>query len=83
MIHLVKYPTLNSSGDLEILSGVPPCFLAQRDKKLKATEINNCAVPTAQGTDVRFVDCVIKGKGPFDREPTDTISQAGWENQVK
>lgn len=80
MIHLVKYTTLDNSGDLEILSGVPPCFLAQRDKKLKAAEINNCAVPTAQGTDVRFVDCVVKGKGPFDREQIDTVSQAGWEN---
>lgn len=79
----MKYEILDNSGDLEILSGVPLCFLAQKDKKLKATKINNCAVPTAQGTRVRFVDCVVKGKGPLDREQIDILSQAGWEGQVK
>lgn len=79
----MKYTTPDNSGDLEILSGVPPCFLAQGDKKLKATEMNTCAVPTALGTHVRFVDCVVKGKGPLGREQIDTLSQAGWEGQVK
>lgn len=39
--HLVDYTTVNNSGDLEILSGLSSCLLAQKDKKLKAAGVNN------------------------------------------
>lgn len=39
----VDYTTVDNSGDLEILSGLcaAPHFLAQKDKNLKAAEVNN------------------------------------------
>jgi len=41
VIHLVGYTTVDNSEDLEILCGPPSRFLALKDKKLKAAEVNN------------------------------------------